>query len=314
MKLRVYLKKFSHSEAIMKRLYVLTSILFSLALNVHASEKPRSRAIFLEDADATTHYLRLEAPASLSLDLNFVLPDSVGTSGQALTTDGSGVLDWVSMLSNPMDSEGDLITGGTAGAAIKLDHPGVNDLVVRSTGSNSTGFGQIDSTGFFTTGAETSQSAPGVVKSAGQLIGTNTNDDAASGYVGEYLARTQATTAAFPTSTQYGDLGGGALSLSEGEWEVFGALTIFNNGSTHTETGFGISTTSGSSGGSLSYGLTFFPGTGTSSTSPLLTLYIPSIRIKVANGSTTNYYCKVYAVYSAGTPTYAGRCAARRVR
>ncbi len=40
------------------------------------------------------NYVALKAPNSLSADLVFTLPDSVGTSGQVLTTNGSGAMNW----------------------------------------------------------------------------------------------------------------------------------------------------------------------------------------------------------------------------
>jgi hypothetical protein len=96
----------------------------------------------------------------------------VGTNGQVLTADSAQAsgLSWTSPLTNPMDSAGDMIIGGTGGAATKLDHPGVNNQVVRSTGTSSTGFGQIDAPGFFTTGAAASSTDIGIVTTGTQTM------------------------------------------------------------------------------------------------------------------------------------------------
>jgi len=51
--------------------------------------------VIVESKGEGTEYVSIKAPA-LSTSLNLVLPDSNGTSGQVLSTDGSGNLSWVS--------------------------------------------------------------------------------------------------------------------------------------------------------------------------------------------------------------------------
>lgn len=53
-------------------------------------------------------------------NLTLVLPDNEGMNGQVLKTDGVGNLGWASSLTNPMSSAGDVIIGGTGGAAQRL--------------------------------------------------------------------------------------------------------------------------------------------------------------------------------------------------
>jgi hypothetical protein len=49
----------------------------------------------LKEATANgTNILELKAPASLANDVAFTLPNEDGTSGQVLSTDGSGTLSW----------------------------------------------------------------------------------------------------------------------------------------------------------------------------------------------------------------------------
>ena len=51
--------------------------------------------IRLFDSDKS-NYVELVAPSSLSTNVSLQLPDSVGTAGYLLKTDGSGNLDWIS--------------------------------------------------------------------------------------------------------------------------------------------------------------------------------------------------------------------------
>jgi hypothetical protein len=76
---------------------------------------------FFEGTGGGTNYAAVKAPATLAGDYTLTLPADDGDAGQLLSTDGSGGLSWVSPLTNPMDSAGDLIVGGSAGAATKLD-------------------------------------------------------------------------------------------------------------------------------------------------------------------------------------------------
>ena len=52
---------------------------------------------FRETTANGTNYVALKAPASLSADLTFTLPTADGTSGQALVTNGSGVLSFTTI-------------------------------------------------------------------------------------------------------------------------------------------------------------------------------------------------------------------------
>lgn len=139
--------------------------------------------------------------------------------------------------------------------------------------------------------------------------GTNTNDNAAAGQIGEYLESTAAFTNA-PTSTQWGDLT--SMELSAGDWDVTALCSGYLNGATVTANmQVGISTTAGNSSTGLVEGVssaTMRIPTSTENTGGC----VPNLRVPL--DATTTVYLKVRAYYSAGTPQFAGRISARRIR
>lgn len=149
-------------------------------------------------------------------------------------------------------------------------------------------------------------------KAAGvAIIGTNTNNSAAAGWVGEYLESLQSAFTAWPASTgQYGD--GVSLALTAGDWDVTAVAEFRDNGATIAGISeMGIGTASGNSGtglvgGSNAVGIAYFGAT------TWWGAAVPSFRVSIS--ATTTYYLKLFLTYSAGTPQYRCRLSARRVR
>jgi len=69
--------------------------------------------------------------------------NSVGTPGQVLSTTANGV-SWVSVLSNPMSAAGDLIYGGTSGAATRLPGSSNDGYVLKYSTSGATPYWAAD--------------------------------------------------------------------------------------------------------------------------------------------------------------------------
>jgi len=135
------------------------------------------------------------------------------------------------------------------------------------------------------------------------IRGTITNDSAASGFVGEYQESIISTTTNATTTAQYADLT--SLSLTAGDWLVTG----FINWDSRT----GISSTSGNSATGLTSGDNIAASLfASSSTTPLNFPHTITYRVSIA--STTTYYLKYRADYSAGTPRAQGSLKARRIR
>lgn len=57
-----------------------------------------------------SNFIALSAPLSVTSDITFTLPDGYGTTGQALTTSGTGALSW----GNVLDGNSDTLTGVTS--------------------------------------------------------------------------------------------------------------------------------------------------------------------------------------------------------
>lgn len=142
------------------------------------------------------------------------------------------------------------------------------------------------------------------------IVGTGTNDSAATGNVGQYIESVISTNTNVPTSLQYGDLT--SISLTAGDWDVSLLGILVANGATITGDGeFGVSTTSGNSSTGLVFGDTA-TAVYVSVTVPQISATIPPKRFSLS--TTTTLYLKYRATYSTGTPVAIGRLSARRMR
>lgn len=139
------------------------------------------------------------------------------------------------------------------------------------------------------------------------LLGTSTNDDAGAGLVGEYQAAALASPgSALTTGTRQNIT---TLSLTAGDWDVDGTVTVVGQGSTSLTTiNAGISTTSQTFGGE---------GTTVALTTPAQTgvqesLIVPTVRLSLS--TTTTVYLVLSTVHTVSNPNGYGNLRARRVR
>jgi hypothetical protein len=185
-------------------------------------------------------------------------------------------------------------TGQTESIVTLESDNGVGSVTIRSSNTNNT--------------------SPPVVatfkESGVEIKGTTTNDSAAAGNVGEYVASVAASTSA-PTTGQFGDLT--SISLTAGDWDVTGMVHFDSSGATWSNVDAGISPSSGTSFASQVQGDNIlrasWANTSTATTEHNLTLLY-----RVSISTTTTYYLKFLVTYSAGTPIGQGRISARRVR
>lgn len=152
------------------------------------------------------------------------------------------------------------------------------------------------------------QTSMGLVK-AGQVPGTNTNDAATTGNVGEQQ-RQQLASGAAVTLTTSTPANFGSVTLTAGDWDI--SLVAGLTG-TVTGTSFvaAIGTTSASLSGAVAGdSLLATPTMSTAAADVFLT--IPSFRVSIS--TTTTYYAVASALFTSGTAKAYGRISARRVR
>jgi len=138
--------------------------------------------------------------------------------------------------------------------------------------------------------------------------GVTTNSNASSGKVGEYVSSLIAVGSAtsFTTATAKNVT---SISLTAGDWDVYGNVTFTEGSATVTARTAGISSTSATL---PTDGSEIEMGTLTTVVSEKVTLSIPTKRVSIA--STTTIYLVGSTTFSAGTSSGYGFIGARRAR
>lgn len=156
----------------------------------------------------------------------------------------------------------------------------------------------------------TNPSVTGIPGTRGQLLGTNTNDSAVAGNVGEYTTSNVAATGAAITSASQTNIT--SISLTAGDWDVSGYVGY--NGAAGTTCGFAvasISTTSATLGGDSQRSKAVL-NNAVLSNFDNLELATPVVRLSLA--STTTVYLVAYVTFGVSTMNAYGMIRARRVR
>lgn len=163
--------------------------------------------------------------------------------------------------------------------------------------------------------------------STGGIVGTTAIDDAGSGFVGRYLENKTAAGTSVGTSGQW--FNAGTLTLTAGDWDVWGEVSYSRNGATVTsvELDVGISTVTGNSSSGLveAATLTFFAPGGGMVTYGSIAIQAPLVRVQSngtdlkINGSTLPatqviFLKGFHGTYTTATPQYAAILRAREVR
>jgi hypothetical protein len=145
------------------------------------------------------------------------------------------------------------------------------------------------------------------------ILATNTNDAAASGYVGEEVNSTISTYTNYTTTATYQNIT--SISLTAGDWDISAFITYSSNSSTITAASnaiFVISTTTASaSGATEGLNIGYIPQAALLGTSKFTDTVAP---YRVSISGTTVYYLNSQATFTVGNPQFVGSIRARRVR
>jgi hypothetical protein len=170
-----------------------------------------------------------------------------------------------------------------------------------------------DATGTLLMTGQAISTVPSIAfSSTSGVIGTTTNDNAASGSVGEFVSSIVAdNTVSLTTAT---NTDATSISLTAGDWDVWGNVSLNGNGSTVVTTTLGwISSTSATLPASNIYATQLYAVAGALvySVSPQ-SFCVPSRRFSLSG--TTTIYLSARSVFTTSTSTLGGAIYARRVR
>jgi hypothetical protein len=145
----------------------------------------------------------------------------------------------------------------------------------------------------------------------GQYQGTNTNDSATAGNIGERIDGTAGLQTVSLSTGAAANVG--SASLTAGDWEVTCQVAYLPAASTTVTTlNASVSATSAVSNGTLGFfGAANYPGT-ILGAAQYTTIMSPPVRISLAG--TTTYYCVAQATFGISTMTAGGSLHAVRVR
>lgn len=200
------------------------------------------------------------------------------------------------------------ISGGstgltTVGSGHKISLTGILDVTSGGTGTTtSTGTGSVVLSNAPTlTSISFSPSTQGIV-------GTTTNNNAATGYVGEFISSVILSASSI-TLTNITNTNLTSISLTAGDWDVWGNVSLHN---TNSAMDFGSACVSSVS---LTYpDAAFSPVIYSNTYYQFQDIGLPIIPQRFSLSTTTTIYVITYSSFNAGTTTACGGVFARRVR
>lgn len=264
---------------------------------------------------ANTHYTSLQVASGSATDLALTLPSvDGGATGAMLWSNASGVLSFGTTANSNITSMIGL-TGVLQAPTAITSSAGVSVLEFTYTGSAVNSIGILNNTtgsnpAIFAVGSD-----PNIILQVGgkgtggvYLVGTGTNDNAVSGQVGQFISSVIPQASAVSTTRNVAT-NITSISLTAGDWDVWGNVTAFSLNVTTIGIGGWISSTSATLPDASIYCFV------TMQTAPINAgcgVNAPQQRFSLS--ATTTVYLQAYFVDSAANGTVCGAIYARRVR
>lgn len=142
------------------------------------------------------------------------------------------------------------------------------------------------------------------------IVGTNTNDSASAGNVGQVISAQVTTFANTGATGTTSDIT--SISVPAGDWLIDALGVIKNNAATVTSWIIGVGTVVGDDLTNVTDGTTRADGINPNAIETQITLAIPGYHVQFS--ATTTLYLKIHPNFSAGQPQGAGRITAARIR
>lgn len=158
----------------------------------------------------------------------------------------------------------------------------------------------------------TDDTTPGILmktNGAVSIHGTETNDSASAGDVGEYVESNDTSFGNVAATTEYGDIT--SISLTAGDWDVTGAVVVTANGATVAAQHAAVSVNSGNTTSDHVEGVNQVPARPTVLGADV-TMVVANYRLSLSG--TTTVYLKTRCDYTVATPQAKGSIRARRRR
>ncbi len=281
--------------------------------------------VMLAGPAATGRVLTSNAAAAPSWSTS-TFPSVGGTAGNILISDGTNYIASTSLWPNTVGTAGKILrSDGTTNAYTTSTYPDTNAVstLLYASSANVMAALATANSGVLVTSSggvpSISSTLPAFTTSSitfspttGGIVGTTTNDSAAAGKVGEIISSVIASASGVSnTSNTARDVT--SISLTAGDWDVWGNVTFNGNAATAVQALIGwISSTSAT-----------LPDTSISASkitpaAPVLFsiapdgFCVPSLRLSLSG--TTTIYLSSYAFFSVSTCTSYGGIYARRVR
>lgn len=184
---------------------------------------------------------------------------------------------------------------------------------IDSTGLAFTGTKAITGATFDSAGSGNTLKVSGVTVSRGQLPGTNTNDAATAGNVGETISSTVATGSAVSmTSGAVADIT--SISLTAGDWIIFGDHYINLGASTNITWAQASISTAATTMNVAAGNFATFPFGGGTVLGSTTALQLKTGPVRLSLSGTTTVYLNAAAAFSVSTAAAWGKITAVRVR